>query len=527
MKHQVRLLSFILIALLSLASLALGEDNEAYTRVLDRLTSVKHFSDRPVLFIIGFDTSKSMSIEFDRSKKLTQTILGRYAAPGDSIFIFGFADKPSVLPATPSPKEITKANPDKEIASINESLLSLPRSNAKGTVFGRAKLFALDKAAEYGKQQNVVVLLFSDNNSEVEMGTNERDRLKTLESKVASESETIPLYSQGVSPLWLTLYTNNFPNPAVLPGPDGKTDLDNPRLAWAARRAGSQTLEFTAPASSKLSSGDFEVTVQFLGSVEPKEAMLSVDGDHQRQTTFNDGRANWKLTDIDPGSHLLIAQAVLSDGKIRNAEKEISVSRATPAATPTPPPSAHTPPPPPRPSASPTPPPAKKSEGSPFPIILLVVLALAALVTYFLSQKSVKVRVIGPDSEESFMLGSGKVLRLGGKPRVESETVFTSGELPETVATVKCLAFGKAKVFAAATLQQGSVEIETDEGYTVSETGEILLTTATVTFTNDRQRKSVFTLVKEDASGGNAEDSSHFGSGSGKEAADDDGDWRS
>ena len=71
------------------------------------------------------------------------------------------------------------------------------------------------------------------------------------------------------------------------------------------------------------------------------------------------------------------------------------------------------------------------------------------------------------------------------------------------------------------------MEVETDEGYTVSETGEPLLTSATVTFIDDRNRKRVFTLVKEDPSGSSAEEAEQFGSGSGEEASDDGEDWRS
>ena len=65
-----RIFAYLLL-LLSLCTVGICQENEAYTRVLDKLTSIQHFSDRPVLFIIGFDTSKSMSVEFDRSKKLT------------------------------------------------------------------------------------------------------------------------------------------------------------------------------------------------------------------------------------------------------------------------------------------------------------------------------------------------------------------------------------------------------------------------------------------------------------------------
>lgn len=518
----MKIVSYLIILLLFLANSALAEENEAYTKVLDKLTAVKHFSDRPVLFIVGFDTSKSMSVEFDRSKKLTQTILSRYAAPGDSVYIFGFADKAAVLDATSSPKLLTTGNPDKEIANINESLLSLPRSSAKGTVFGRAKLFALEKAQELGNNQNTVVLLFSDNNSEIEMGTNERDRLQALEESVASNSETIPLYSQGVSPLWLTLYTNSFPNSDTLAGPDGETNLDNPRLAWAARRTGSQTLEFVAPAASRLESGDFEIVVQFLGSSEPRSAILSIDGKEQKEAGFRDGRASWTVSNQDPGSHLLFVQAVLADGKVRTAEKAVTIAASQPRETATP-------------DSSPEPAETQESSevredpetGGSFPIIPLLILLVAGVVGYFLSMKSIRVRVIGPDSEESFLIQKGRSVRVGGKPRVESDLVFEAVELPETIASVRCLPFGKAKLFANGNLRQGTVEVETDEGYSVGESGEPLATSATVTFTDERNRKQVFTLVKEDASGPGAEEAEHFG-GSGEEASSDGGgDWRS
>ena len=67
--------------------------------------------------------------------------------------------------------------------------------------------------------------------------------------------------------------------------------------------------------------------------------------------------------------------------------------------------------------------------------------------------------------------------------------------------------------------------METDEGYTVGQTGEPLLTSATVTHTDERGRKKVFTLVKEDGSGPGAEEE-HFGSSGGEEAGDSGSDWR-
>jgi hypothetical protein len=512
-------LALTYLLLLLVTGWASAQENEAYTRVLDKLTSVNHFSDRPILFIVGFDTSKSMSVEFDRSKKLTQTILSRYAAPGDSIYIFGFADKPSVLEATSAPTQITTDKPDKQLATINESLLSLPRSGAKGTVFGRAKLFSLEKTKEFGQDKNVVVLLFSDNNSEIEMGTNERERLTKLESSAANRTETVPLYSKGVSPLWLTLYTNNFPDSSPLAGPNGEMDLDNPRLAWAARRVGSQTLQFISPASNRIESDQLNVAVQFLGSSEPSGATLSIDGKDSRKTTFKNGVATWQVKDLNPGSHMLFAQAVLEDGKVRSAEMEVAIAPPAPVITPKP--SATRKPPSPKPT--PTPHKEPKKSGSP-PIIPFIVLLVVGAVVYFLSNKPIKVRVLGPDSEESYMIPKGKSLRVGGSARVESDLVFKSDGLGQTIASVRCLAFGKAKVFCNEELREGSVDVETDEGYTVGQSGEPLLTSATVTHTDDRGRKKVFTLVKEDASGPGAEETEHFGSG--EEAADSGSDWR-
>ena len=121
----------------------------------------------------------------------------------------------------------------------------------------------------------------------------------------------------------------------------------------------------------------------------------------------------------------------------------------------------------------------------------------------------------------------GRSVRVGGKPRVDADLVFESAELSETLASVRCLSFGKAKIFVNHNLRQGTVEVETDEGYSVGESGEPLLTSATVTYTDERDRKRVFTLVKEDASGPGAEEAEHFG-GSGEEASGDaGGDWRS
>lgn len=528
--------SFLRLVLLTvMVTLGTGwaDDGEAYTKVLDRLTSVPHFSDRPVLFVIGFDTSKSMSVEFDRSKKLTQTLLARYSAPGDSVYIFGFADKASVLPATASPKQIPKDSPDSVIASLNEGLLGLPRSSAKGTLFGRAKLFALEKMTEFGKGHNTVVLLFSDNNSELEMGTNERQRLETLEKK-AARSETVPLLSQGVSPLWLTLYSNDFPDPTPLAGPGGETGLDNPRLAWAARRVGSQVLQFIEPASPRLESFPAQITVQFLGSTEPKEATLTVDGKHSQKAVFKDGRASWTLNKLAQGNHLLFAQAVLADGKVRTAELSVAVQppttgtgggqsgTGTGGASPTPTPAATA-------SATPTPTPSATPESEEgedkggFPWIFLVIAGVVAGAIFMSSLKPAKVRVVGPNGEESFLLQKGKSLRLGGKPRVESDMVFQDSSLEETIASVSCTGFGKA-VVKPESVKKGEVDIETDEGHTALESGEPLLTSATVTFTNDRGGKEVFTFVREEPSSKGSEDSGHFGGES--DDSDDGGDWR-
>ena len=503
-----------ILLVLILPTISFANDGEAYTKALDRLTSVRHFNDRPVLFIIGFDTSKSMSVEFDRSKKLVQTLLTRYSVPGDSVYIFGFADQATVLESTKQPKLIPTSNPDTVIASLNEGLLGLPRSSAKGTLFGRAKLFALESASKFGSKQNTVILLFSDNNSEIEMGTNERERLKALEGSETAHSETVPLLSKGVSPLWLTLYTNSFPDKTPLAGPDGQTDLENPRLAWAARRVGSQVLRFIEPAGDTVPQGTASVGIQFLGTTKPKSATLTLDGEEAKDTGFKDGRATWTISFDKPGNHLLFAQAVLSDGKIRTAEKTIQVvapTRPTPTATPMAAPTPEV-----------TPEPEAEEPASSFPWPIFLVLGVVALGIYLASLKTVKIRVIGPDGEETFTLKNGQSVRVGGSPRVETDLIFGDDNLPGSIAEVKAGAFGKAKVSRPQNIDKGSIELETDEGLTVTETGEALLTSASLTWTSDRDQKFVFTLVREDTGASADEDEGGFG-----EEDDDDGDWRS
>lgn len=506
-----------------------ADDSEAYTRVLDRLTSVDHFSDRPVLFIVGFDTTKSMSVEFDRAKRVTQLILSRYGAPGDQVYVFGFANKPAVLPSTASPKAIPTDGPDKVLATLNEGILSLPRSSEFGTVFGRAKLFALEKTKEFGVKKNVLVLLFSDNNSELEMGTDERKKLEALEKTATASSETIPLLSQGVSPLWMTLYSNSFPDSTPLAGPDGETDLESPRLAWAARRMGTQVLEFIEPSNPRLEDFPADVSVQFLGPVQPKEASLTVDGKSLGKSSFEDGRAKWSLETLEPGSHLLFAQAVLPDGKVRTAELPVTVGRGsakTPGPKPTPdgPPAAGTP----RPATpNPSPTPAPEGEGGSLaPLLLLALLAAAGGAIFLLSTKPARVRVIGPNSEESHHLAKGKVLRIGGVSRVEGELVYADSSLSESIATVTSTGFGKARVAPATSLKDGTVEVETDEGQTVLDSGETLLTSATITWTSPRGSKLVYTVVKDDAPSQSVQDSGHFGGDSSSSSDDDGGDWR-
>lgn len=523
------LLALILWAGLGFGGPVWADDGEAYTRVLDRLTSVEHFSDRPVTFIIGFDTTKSMSVEFDRAKRVTQLVLSRYGAPGDQIYVFGFANKPAVLPGTASPKEIPASGSDSVLATLNEGILSLPRSSEFGTVFGRAKLFALEKAREYGAQRNVVVMLFSDNNSELEMGTDERKKLEALESASTTSAETIPLLSQGVSPLWMTLYANKFPDTTVLAGPDGEKDLESPRLAWAARRMGSQVLEFIEPSTPRITSLPAAVSVQFLGPTQPKEATLTVDGKGAQKATFDDGRASWSLTDLAPGSRLLFAQAVLPDGKVRTAE--LSVTVALGASTPGPGPSGEPGPGPAPgpPSPLPTPAPGEEKGGSFAPLLLLLVLAALGGGAFLMSTRPARIRVIGPRGEESYVLAKGQTLRLGGSARVEGEQIFSDASLSETVATVDSTGFGKARVAPNPALKDGTVEVETDEGATVTEAGETLLTTATITWTSARGAVEVFSVVKEGAASrsSSSSDGGHFGGGAVTAGDDDGGDWRS
>ncbi len=536
------IITMLLWLLLCLAVPSYADDTEAYTKVFDRLTSLNHFSERPVLFLVGFDTTKSMSVEFDRAKRVTQILLSRYGAPGDSIYIFGFANHPSVLPATKSPKLLPTKGVDSVLATLNEGILGLPRSSEFGTVFGRAKLFALQKAQEYGKTRNVVILLFSDNNSELEMGKDERKKLEAMESSLTTKAETIPLLSQGVSPLWLTLYANSFPDETRLVGPDNEEGLENPRLAWAARRVGSQVLQFIEPAGPNLSSFPADVSVQFLGPTQPKEATLTVDGKNSRKASFSEGRASWTLDQLEPGAHLLFAQAVLPDSKVRTAEMTVQVQSGSASTGPSPtgggttggsspgpetssgsptPSSTSTP------SATPTPLPLEDEESSPAPWILLVIAVAIVGGIYLLSTKPARLTVLGPNRKESYLLTKGKVLRIGGSPRVESEVIFTEPSLSESIAQVVGQGFGKAKIFPAGPLNDGSVEIDTDEGHSVLESGEVLLTTATVTWTSERGNKEIFTLVKEDGGSGKGESGEHF---AGQEAANhgtDDADWRS
>jgi hypothetical protein len=511
-----------------------ADDSEAYTKVLDRLTSVDDFNERPVLFIVGFDTTKSMSVEFDRAKRVTQLVLSRYGAPGDQVFVFGFANKPSVLPATATPKAIPAEGSDSVLATLNEGILSLPRSSEFGTVFGRAKLFALQKAKELGAKRNVVVLLFSDNNSELEMGKDERKKLEALESTSTTSAETIPLLSQGVSPLWMTIYTNGFPDSTQLAGPDGQTGLESPRLAWAARRMGSQVLEFIEPApNARLSRFPASASVQFLGPVQPVEASLTVDGQSAQKATFDDGRATWTLPEMEPGSHLLFAQAVLPDGKVRTAELAVTVTpsgqaSATPTTAATGATQAGT-----TAGATPTPgstPAPTEGSGSVAPLVLLLVLAAIAVGVFLLSTKPARIRVIGPHNEESYVLPKGRTLRIGGGARVEGDLIFADPSLSETIAQVTSTGFGKAKVAPNSGLHEGAVEVETDEGTAVLESGENLLTSATVTWTSPRGLKEVYSVVKEEGSSQSAQGSGggeHFGGDSSSGGDDGAGDWRS
>ena len=67
--------------------------------------------------------------------------------------------------------------------------------------------------------------------------------------------------------------------------------------------------------------------------------------------------------------------------------------------------------------------------------------------------------------------------------------------------------------------------METDEGATVTDSGETLLTSATVTWTSPRGLKEVYSVVKEDASSKSSGASEHFGGASSGDS-DDGGDWR-
>lgn len=167
------------------------------------------------------------------------------------------------------------------------------------------------------------------------------------------------------------------------------------------------------------------------------------------------------------------------------------------------------------------------------PLLALLVLGAIAAGIFLLSTRPARVRVIGPSSEESFLLPKGRALRIGGDVRVEGDLVYADATLPETIAQVTSTGFGKAIISPNSSLREGTVEMETDEGQTVLESGETLLTSATVTWTSPRGRKEVYSLVKEDSStsarGGGAE-SGHFAGGSSPSAgtdSSDSGDWRS
>ena len=161
------------------------------------------------------------------------------------------------------------------------------------------------------------------------------------------------------------------------------------------------------------------------------------------------------------------------------------------------------------------------------PLFLLALLVVAGIVVGLMSAKPASVRVIGPQGEESFVLPKRRVLRIGGAARVEGDLVFGAGTLGETIATVTSTGFGKAQVAPNANLREGTVEVETDEGNTVLQSGETLLTSATITFTSARGLKEVFTVVKEDANAKSAGAGEHFGGGAAGASDDDGADWRS
>lgn len=535
-----RFITLGLLAFFVLISPAVADDAEAYTIVLDHLTSIDHFSESPVLFVVGFDTTKSMSVEFDRAKRITQLILSRYGAPGDSVFVFGFANQPKVLTATSKPKEIPTNAPDKTIATLGEAIMSLGRSPDFGTVFGRAKLFALEQIKKFGAHHNVVVLLFTDNNSELDMGVDERKHLKAIESELKMTSETFPLKSVGVSKLWMTLYANDFPDSTRLKAPDGQDTTGIPRLAWAASRMGKQTLSFTSPSHTRVTRLPFDVAVQFLGPTQPQQAQLTIDGKSAQTASFDEGRAHWQIDSLSAGSHVLFAQAILPDGKVRTAELPITIdlgaaasqgssgSSSTPmdplssspeaSATSIPNETAT-----PIPDATPSELPAEETSIAPF--IILGLLFLAGTVAYILSTKPARIRIIGPRSEESYLLRKGQTLRLGGSPRVENELVFADSALLETLAVVSGSGFGKARV-TPSPLRDGTVEIETDEGIFVTDSGEDLLTSMAVTFTTPRNLKEIYTILCDDSKNSSAQES-HFAGSSGSDDSETSGDWRS
>ncbi len=493
------------------------EDGESYTKLHDRLMSIPGFNDHPILFIVGFDTSKSMSIQFDRAKQLTQTFLNRYASPGDSVYLFGFATTPVAVPGTDPPVTIPQEDPERTVVRINEALLNLGFSSEEGTLFTRGKLHALTQAAEHGPDRNVVVMLFADNYSELNLGLDERKRLEDREKSLRVQGETFPLLSQQVSPLWLTLYVNPFPDKTPLAGPRGQEKVDKPRLAWAARRIASQTLAFVEPESSKIEQLPVTVKVRFTGFSETEQATLTIDGEQSQSADFDNGLATFTVEDLKNGDRVFFVQAVLADGKVRTAERTFQVSLKSDGASeslPTP--------------VTPTPeqavPPSPESRGD-FPWALILLLGGLAVGVYLMSLKPVGVQVIGPDSEKSFMLSKGANLRLGGKPATDADLVFSHDSLAKPILTVKNVSFGKVEIRPHDNLEDGSVEVETAEGHFASEQGEPLLTSATATWTSSRGRKLVFTLVKEEKSRPKSDTSERFGVG--EEEGDDGTDWRS
>jgi hypothetical protein len=337
----------------------------------------------------------------------------------------------------------------------------------------------------------------------------------------------------------MTIYTNSFPDATLLTGPEGQSGMESPRLAWAARRMGSQVLEFIEPANPRITAFPAAVSVQFLGPVQPAEATLTVDGQSAQKADFADGRATWSLPSLAPGSHLLFAQAVLPDGKVRTAELSVTVAlKASATSSPgaatggtSPQTTAGTPDPQSSGSTSPTPTPSATpgSEdtegGSMAPVFLLLLLAAIAIGIFLLSTKPARVRVIGPHGEESYVLPKGRTLRIGGSARVEGELIFSDASLSDSIAEVTSTGFGKARVAPNGSLKDGTVEVETDEGGTVTESGEDLLTSVTVTWTSPRGSKEVFSIVKEDSTSKSAQGAEHFGGGAVE--SDDGGDWRS